>query len=118
MALVISIHEYSLKPGVEEFAFEAALSRARESGLLNLPGLEKVYFVKGLRGRRQGKYAAIWIYRSRQDWEKLWGPVDRPIAPEQYPDNWKQWEQEVLAPFLDRDPDRIDFTSYQELEIG
>ncbi len=115
MSRVISVHEYHLKPGVDPAAFEAALARAKNSGLLQLPGLERVHFVKGLRGKRRGQYAAIWIYRSREEWEKLWGKVDRPIPPEHYPENWKKWEQEILAPFLDRDPDKIDFTSYEEL---
>jgi len=112
---IISIHEYELKPGVDETEFEQVLQRARDSGLLQLPGLVGFHFLKGLRGVRSGAYAAIWIYESLEAWEALWGPVDQPISKEQYLENWKIWENEFLAPFLDRDPDRITYTAYQEI---
>lgn len=115
MPRVISVHEYVLKPGVDEMAFEQALRRAEAEGLLELPGLVGRHFVKGLRGARQGQYAAIWVYSSRQAWEALWGPVDRPRSPEDYPDNWKVWENRVLERFLDRQPDHIQYTSYEEI---
>ena len=28
---------------------------------------------------------------------------------------WKVWENEILAPLLNRDPDTIRFTSYEEI---
>jgi hypothetical protein len=40
--------------------------------------------------------------------------VYKPINKADYPENWKVWENEVLTPFLDQDPDKIKFTSYQE----
>ncbi len=116
MAKVISVHEYALKPGVSPQKFERALQHAEGRGLLSLPGLAVYYFVKGIRGARRGAYTAIWIYESLEAWERLWGPVDAPYPPKKYPQNWKVWEEEILAPFLDRDPDRIHYTSYLELE--
>jgi len=115
MTKVISIHEYSLKSSVNEIEFEKALRNTHIHGLLRLPGLETYYFVKGIRGERKGKYTAIWIYRSREMWEKLWGSLENPIKKVDYPKNWKVWEDEVLAPFLDCDPDQITFVSYQEI---
>ncbi len=115
MPKVISIHEYTLKPGVDQAAFEAAIQAARQKGLLSLPGLEACYLVKGLRGQRRGHYAAIWVYASRQAWEELWGAPAQPRPWQDYPPNWKVWETEVLAPFLDRDPDQIIYTAYEEL---
>jgi hypothetical protein len=112
---VISIHEYVLKPGVDEVAFEHALRKAEGDGLLELPGLVGHHFVKGLRGVRRGHYAAIWVYSSREAWEALWGAVDRPRSPEEYPENWKVWENQVLDQFLDRDSDRIHYTAYEEI---
>ncbi len=115
MSKVISIHEYILKPGVKEEQFESAILSAKERGLLNLPGLVEFYFVKRISGSRHGLYAAVWVYESKEAWERLWGPVDNPLSKEDYPENWKVWENEVLSPFLDQDPDKIKFTSYQEL---
>lgn len=115
MPKVISIHKYALKHGVDEARFEAAIGKARESGLLRLPGMVDYHFVKGIRGRDRGHYAALWIYESREAWERLWGTLDHPHEKRDYPLNWKIWEDEVLAPFLDRDPDQIEFTAYQEV---
>lgn len=115
MSRVISIHEYVLRSGVGEREFEEAISTAKSRGLLCLPGLVDYYLVKGIRGYRSGLYAAVWIYESKEAWEHLWGPVDRPRSKAEYPRNWKAWEEEVLSPLLDQDPDEIRFTSYLEL---
>ena len=115
MPKVISIHEYILKPGVGERRFEKAILDAKERGLLRLPGLVDFYLVKGMRGFRNGLYAAVWLYESKEAWESLWGPLDKPLSKTDYPQNWKVWENEVLLPLLDQDPDEIKFTSYLEL---
>ncbi|NIR47326.1 hypothetical protein GWO43_02475 [candidate division KSB1 bacterium] len=115
MPKVITIHEYILKPEADEKQFERAILEARDSGLLKLPGLTAYHFVKGLRGARKGSYTAIWIYESREAWEKVWGKPDNPPSKQDYPENWKIWEDQVLAPFLSQDPDTITFTAYEEL---
>jgi hypothetical protein len=115
MSKVISIHEYILKPDVSELRFEDAILNAKERGLLRLPGLVDYYVVKGIKGFRNGLYAAVWIYESREAWESLWGPADKPLSKADYPQSWKVWEHDVLFPFLDEDPDKIKFTSYLEL---
>jgi len=112
---VVSIHEYCLKADADPAAFEQALRNARESRLLDLPGLSAFYFAKGIRGERTNQYVAVWIYESRDAWEKLWGPMDRPKSACEYPSNWLAWEEKVLAPFLDCEPDRITLTAYEEL---
>ncbi|HEV8586143.1 MAG TPA: hypothetical protein VGT02_14340 [Methylomirabilota bacterium] len=115
MARVFSIHEYDLKPGVEPAIFEAAIRKADSAGLLRLPGLVAHHFVRGLKGARRDAYAAVWVYESREAWERLWGAPESPRPPEAYPENWKRWEAQVLAPFLVDHPDAIRFTSYVEL---
>ena len=115
MSKVVSVHEYVLKPGVNEEKFKKAVLNAEKRGLLRLPGLTDFYLLKGIRGLRNGLYAAVWVYESKEAWEGLWGPIDKPLSKSDYPQNWKVWENEVLLPFLDQDPDRIRFTSYQEL---
>ncbi len=116
MSKIISIHEYNLKPEVEGEQFERAILNARERRLLRLPGLVEHYFIKGIRGLRRGKYGTIWVYESREAWEKIWGTGALPRKKRGYPGNWKIWEEEVLAPFLSQDPDKIDFTVYEELQ--
>lgn len=78
MPSIMSIHEYVLKPDVEPRQFEPALATAQARGLLQLPGLVAYHFVKGLKGQRRGQYAAIWVYDSREAWERLWGTPDHP----------------------------------------
>ena len=116
MATIISIHEYDFRPDVDPEAFEAAWQQAVKRGLFRLPGLLEYHLVRGVKGRRRGKYAAIWIYESREAWEKLWGTPEQPLPPQNYPESWRIWEAEILAPFLDRDPDRITYTTYESLQ--
>jgi hypothetical protein len=115
MGKVVSVHEYELKPGVQPADFERALRDAERRGLLDLPGLIGHHLLRGLKGARRDGYAAIWVFESREAWEKLWGPPDAPVPPAQYPQKWQVWENEVLAPFLTQDPDTIRFTSYEEI---
>ena len=115
MAKIFGVHEYVLKPGVDVREFEAAILQAEERGLLVLPGLVEYHFLKGLKGRRNGSYVAIWVFESRTAWERLWGTPEHPIDKRDYPPNWKVWEDGVLAPFLDCEPDRIMYTDYEEL---
>jgi len=115
MARVVSIHEYELKPGARDEDFERAARDAERRGLFALPGLIGHHFLKGMKGPRRGRYAAIWIFESRGAWEKLWGPVEASRPPAECPAQWKEWENKVLAPFLTQDPDTIRFTSYSEL---
>jgi len=115
MPKLISIHEYDLKPEVDTADFERAIRDAEGRGLLHLPGLVAHHLVKGVKGERSGAYAAIWVYESQEAWEQIWGPAAHPRRYPHYPENWKVWEREVLAPFLVRDPDAIRFTAYVEL---
>jgi hypothetical protein len=115
MARIISVHEYVLRSDADPAMFEKAVREADDEGLLQLPGLENHLLLKGIRGKRKNRYAAVWIYESREKWEKLWGPLDMPWDRARYPENWKKWENDILEPFLDRDPDRVRLTSYEEL---
>jgi hypothetical protein len=116
MGRIISIHEYELKANTIESDFERSIIEAKKQGILQLPGLVDYYFVKGIRGFRNKKYAAIWIFEHREAWENLWGPVDHPRKKKDYPENWKIWEEKILTPYLICDPDKIVFTSYEEID--
>ena len=113
MAKVISVHEYSLRPGVSGTQFREAVRIARERGLLQLPGLVEHHFLERIRGEGRQKYIAIWIYESKEAWERLWGPQASPYPKEAYPEKWIAWEREILAPLLDCDPDKIRFAAYE-----
>ncbi|MDD5466281.1 MAG: hypothetical protein PHS96_00590 [Anaerolineales bacterium] len=115
MALIYSLHEYRLKPGVDPAQFEAAVLAAQRRGEPRLPGLLEFRLLKGVKGARRGAYAALWVYASRQAWEKLWGSPDHPLPPADYPQAWLEWERRVLAPFLEEEPERLTFTAYQAL---
>jgi len=114
MAKVFSLHEYVLRPGVDENDFKSAVRRAQEGGLLQFPGLIDFHLVKGIKGSRRGYFATLWIYESRDAWQRLWGSPDEPLEKENYPENWRIWEEEILAPFLVGDPDQIRYTTYEE----
>jgi hypothetical protein len=114
MGRIISLHEYQLKSGTSDQMFERAIVEARGRGLLRLPGLTESGFLRRIRGSRGAKYGAIWIYESNAAWEKIWGAVQSPIGKDDYPGNWRVWEDQVLARYLDRDPDRIEFAAYEE----
>lgn len=113
MGKIFSLHEYELKPDIDTTSFEQAILTAREQGLLHLPGLETSQFLRGIKGKRQGRYATLWMYSDRRAWEAVWGSADHPIARGDYPENWKIWEASVLAPFLNQDPDKITYTVYE-----
>jgi heme-degrading monooxygenase HmoA len=118
MPRMISIHEYELKPGSDPGQFEQALRDAEARGLFELPGLTAHHFVRGVKGARPHAYAAVWVYESREAWERLWGTAERPRARTEYPKKWRIWEDEVLAPILSGDPDAIRFTAYEELSLA
>jgi hypothetical protein len=118
MPRIISIHEYDLKPGSNPVRFEQALEDAEARGLFDLPGLMAHHFVKGVKGARRDTYAAVWIYESREAWERLWGTLGNPLERTEYPEKWRIWEEEMLAPILSSHPDAITFTAYEELRSG
>ena len=117
MSKIISVHEYELRPGISGATFESAIKRSYYKGLLNLPGLIKIQFLRCIRSTRQIQYAAIWTYESKEAWENLWGKVDQPKLKHDYPDNWKIWEVEILAPLITCEPDRINYTAYEEVSL-
>ena len=117
MPKVISVHEYVLKQHIDENEFEQAIQHAKTRGLFDLPGMKEYYFLKGIRGTRKNRYTAIWVYESEKAWAAIWGPVGKPVSKDEYPETWKIWEDEILAPLLTEDPDKISFTSYRVLDL-
>ncbi len=113
MARVISVHEYELRANKDESDLLAAVEAAEARGLFDLPGLIAYRFLRGVKGRGAGRFAAIWIYRDRAAWQALWGPASDPKGKDEYPESWRAWEDELLRPLLVHDPDKIQFTSFE-----
>lgn len=112
---IVSIHEYELRHDANRRDLLRAVEEARDRGLFELPGLIGFRILHGIKGVRRGRFAAIWIYKDREAWESLWGSPSSPKGEEEYPQAWQEWERDLLGPLLDRDPDRVSFTSYEEL---
>lgn len=112
----VSVHEYELSESVSVSEFREIVREAEKRGLFDLEGLAGYRFLYGMRGAREGKLGALWFWESEDAWEALWGPPSDPKPKEEYPVKWKVWENELLRPLLDDDPDEIRFTSYRTVE--
>jgi hypothetical protein len=112
--MVVSIHHYELAESADRSDFRDAVSEAVSRGLFEaIPGLVEFRIGHGIKGARTGKFAAVWIYEDTAAWVDVWGPADDPVPKSDYPDPWRTWEDELLAPVLADDPDRIEYTSYE-----
>lgn len=109
---VFALHEYELRNGMDPAEFESVLKDAITSRDLDLPGLESRHFLKGYKSERQGKYAVLWIFESQKALEDLFGTEE---AAEDGPENFVNFEKNVLATYLDRPPHMIVYTDYWEL---
>src|SRR3989442_2243391 len=118
MARMISIHEYDLRPGSNAERFQEAIRAAEARGLFQLPGLTAHHFVKGVKGARNDAYAAVWVYESREAWERLWGTLERPLERTQYPEKWRGWGEGVLGPIPSGHPGAITVTADEEETPG
>ena len=111
--MIVSIHHYELAESATDQAFHGAIREAERRGLFDLPGLVEYRFLRGIKGTRKDGYTALWTYESRQAWQALWGSNEDPVSQDEYPDKWKSWEEELLAPLISGNPDDIDYTSYK-----
>jgi hypothetical protein len=105
--MIYAIHEHELKPGVDIAQYEQAVAAAIAQ--MKIPGLLAAHHLRGLRGVRANRYAVLWIFTSEAALAENFG------TPEQrrWPPDWAYYENVVLAPFLDRHPDTIDYTDYR-----
>ena len=114
MGRIFSVHEYDLHAEIGAAKFERAIREAETSRLLEIPGLTSHFFLRGVKGERTGRHAALYVYENREAWERIWGPPTRPLPPEAYPPGWRRWEG-ILAPLLDRPAETTRFTAYEEM---
>lgn len=116
--MILSVHHYDLAESTTPAAFREAVREAERRGLFDLPGLVEYRFLRGIRGRRSDEFSAVWTYESLDAWERLWGPVDDPVDEAEYPDRWSEWEDDLLDPLIEGDPDEIDYTAYEVLDTA
>ncbi len=108
---IIAVHEHELKPEANIRLYEKEVAQVLES--LAIPGLLKAYHLKGFKGERKNRYAIIWIFENKDVLVQNFGtPENRKL-----PKDWFYYENEVLAKYLDRHPDTIDFTDYAILKL-
>jgi len=107
--MIYALHEHELKPQADEVLYNKEISNAL--GDLTIPGLLHAAHLKGIKGKRSSKYAILWIFESETALMDNFGTPDNPKLPEKR----LHYENNVLAPFLDRHPDTINFTDYRIL---
>ena len=110
MQPVFSIHEHELREGVDPVQYEKEVSAALQT--LHIPGLLHVRHLKGFKGKRVQKYTVLWTFESEDAIVQNFGTSDNP----KWPEDWLRYENDVLAKFLDRHPDKIDFTDFHVIQ--
>ena len=112
MSRIFAIHEYELTHDTDSQEFEQVLKDILMSKELDMPGLESRHLLKGYKGERKSKYSVLWIFKSQETLEELFGNEEKP---KQGPVNFINFEDNILSRFLDRPADKIVFTDYLEL---
>jgi hypothetical protein len=111
MRRIFAIHEYELKRDTDSQEFESVLKNTLLSNELDMPGLESRHLLKGHKGERKNKYSVLWIFKSQEALEELFGIEEKP---KRGPVNFVNFEDNILSKFLDRPADKIVFTDYWE----
>ncbi len=112
MRRIFAIHEYELRHDTDSQEFESVLKNTLLSKVLDMPGLESRHLLKGYKGKRKSKYSVLWIFKSQEALEELFGIEEKP---KRGPVNFVNFEDDILSKFLDRPADKIVFTDYWEL---
>ncbi len=112
MRRIIAIHEYELRDDTDSQKFESVLKDTLLSKELDMLGLESRHLLKGYKGDRKSKYSVLWIFKSQEVLEELFGTEEKP---KRGPVNFVNFEDNILSKFLDRPADKIVFTDYWEL---
>ncbi len=104
--MIYAVHEHELRPGVDITRYESDVAAALQQMKVN--GLEQAIHLKGFGGKRTDKYAVLWVFENAEALTFNFGtPEVRKFPPE-----WLYYENVILAQYLDRHPDAIDYTDY------
>jgi hypothetical protein len=112
MTRIFAIHDYELTYDRDSQGFEQVLKDILLSKELDMPGLESRHLLKGYKGERKSKYSVLWVFKSQEILEELFGNEE---MPKRGPINFVNFEDNILSKFLDRPADKIVFTDYLEL---
>jgi hypothetical protein len=108
--MIYCVHEHELLPGVDIAQYERDVARAIAA--MQVPGLLHARHLKGIGGVRSGRYAVLWLFANEEALlQNFGGPREQT-----WPAAWLHYEDVVLAPYLDRHGDKIDFTDYRPLQ--
>jgi hypothetical protein len=88
MAKVFSIHEIELKPGVTEEEFEQFLRTEYMTDATPPPAGWSIIYLKGNRGKREGKYAIAYEVVSVEERDRYFPQSGEPSA------EFEQWSQQ------------------------
>lgn len=97
---------------IQREEFEQVLKDILLSKELDMPGLESRHLLKRYKGERKSKYSVLWIFKSQEALEELFGNEEKP---KRGPVNFVNFEDNILRKFLDRPAGKIVFTDYLEL---
>jgi heme-degrading monooxygenase HmoA len=78
MSRIFAIHEYELTHDTETKEFEQVLKDILLSKELDMPGLESRHLLKGYKGERKSKYLVLWVFKSQETLEELFGNEEKP----------------------------------------
>ncbi len=109
--MVYALHEHELREGVDETQYELEVSEAIKK--IKIPGLLKAHHLKGFKGERNGRYAVLWVFESEESIAENFGTLEDP----KWPEEWLHYENNVLTKFLDRHPNKINFTDYRIINM-
>jgi hypothetical protein len=112
MRRIFAIHEYELRHDTDSQEFESVLKNNLLSKELDMLGLESRHLLKGYKGKRKSMYSVLWIFKSQEALEELFGIEEKP---NQGLINFVNFEDNILSKFLDRPAHKIVFTDYWEL---
>jgi hypothetical protein len=112
MTRIFAIHDYELTYDRDSQGFEQVLKDILLSKEMDMPGLESRHLLKGYKGERKSKYSVLWVFKSQEILEELFGNEE---MPKRGPINFVNFEDNILSKFLDRPADKIVFTDYLEL---
>jgi len=104
--MIYAVHEHELRPEVDIARYEGDVAATLQQ--MKVPGLRQAIHLKGFGGKRTDKYAVLWLFESVEALRLNFG------TPEQrkFPPDWLYYENVILAQYLDRHPDTIDYTDY------
>lgn len=105
-AMIYAVHEHELRPGIDTARYESDVAATLQQ--MKVPGLLQAIHLKGFGGKRSNKYAVLWLFENAEALTQNFGTSEA----RKFPPDWLYYENVILAQYLDRDPDTIDYTDY------